>query len=741
MKKILKYISCSAVALTAAALLPSCAMEEPFRSAGEGSLTIVTEINGDVIKTRADLEGDELKSLRDNCVIYIENNKGVIRKYKGVDNVPPSIKLQTGSYVAEAWSGDSVSASFSSKFYRGYEEFEIAKGENSLTLKCNIANVVASVNPESLKVNLSDLKVTFSHSRDSLVFDEEAVSGGAKGYFMMPNSDKDLAYRIEGVKEDGSKYVRTGVIAGVQRAHEYSLNITQNQQDVNEGGALIRIEIEDIPLIEEFVEIYPGPSVKGIGFNIDEQVSNIEKPFSDLYVYVRGYGDDGLSSVILSTENEVEGFSGEMNILNDATASRLEELGIRHERKTSVEAGTGVTVDEVFVIFSKDFLTGLQVSESEYEFKIEAVDSKHRIGSAMLRVVNSQDAVEVVYPVTTAPAPDTEADPLAVGARRATLQGIINDSAATEYGIMYHARGEASWTKVYAEQSRAARSTRAVAIPYSVQLSGLEPGTTYEYKAFSGDYESSVVYTFTTESVYQIPNASFEEWSTYTASTMLGNRSVILPGSTGDKYTSTWGSGNEGSATVSKTLTNKYDGLKRTGQYSARLASDQSAGILAAGNIFIGEYAKTVGTNGVLNVGRPYNGSHPSKVRVYCNYRAGEVDIVKDKSLPINSGDKDHGQIYVGLVSTPMELRTADKFLFTPEREEVIAYGEVTFIGDYGDDNELKEVEIEFNYNDKAKTQRPGYLVIVATAAKYGDYFSGSSKSVMILDDFELVYE
>ena len=173
----------------------------------------------------------------------------MVRKYKGVDNIPEQIRLKTGSYVCNAWSGDSVSASFSAKFYRGQQKFEMAEGQNSLTVRCNIANVIASVDPASLDVKLSDLRVTFSHSRGSLDFDENNIPT-SKGYFMMPNADKDLAYKIEGKKADGSAFVKEGKIENVQRAHEYCMKLMLEDSPVTEGGALIRIEIADIPLIE-----------------------------------------------------------------------------------------------------------------------------------------------------------------------------------------------------------------------------------------------------------------------------------------------------------------------------------------------------------------------------------------------------------------------------------------------------------------------------------------------------------
>lgn len=53
----------------------------------------------------------------------------------------------------------------------------------------------------------------------------------------------------------------------------------------------------------------------------------------------------------------------------------------------------------------------------------------------------------------------------------------------------------------------------------------------------------------------------------------------------------------------------------------------------------------------------------------------------------------------------------------------------------------LELVEIPLEYKDSAKTTELTHLVIVCSASKFGDYFCGSTGSVMYLDDFELVYE
>lgn len=189
--------------------------------------------------------------------------------------------------------------------------------------------------------------------------------------------------------------------------------------------------------------------------------------------------------------------------------------------------------------------------------------------------------------------------------------------------------------------------TRADRVEYSVTLTGLQAGTTYEYKAFCDGFENGAVNTFTTESPYELPYASFEEWSTYKASTILGPKTVDLPWPVGDKSASFWGSGNEGGATAGKKLTTQSSDMAHSGTYSARLASDAAMGIIAAGNLFVGEYVKTDGTDGVISMGRPYNGSHPTKLRVYANYRpASGVTIKKnmESKVDVVAGGTDQGR-------------------------------------------------------------------------------------------------
>ncbi|MCM1369713.1 MAG: DUF4493 domain-containing protein [Candidatus Amulumruptor caecigallinarius] len=764
MKMLRKYLTLSVVALAAGSLISSCAMEEPFGDSGEGSLTLTTEIRGDVrISSTRSIPADELAALREKCVVYIENSKGVIRKWKGLDNIPQHVQLKVGHYLAEAWSGDSVSASFSSKFYRGKQEFDIEEGENSLMLHCNIANVIASVDPASLSVDLKDLKVTFSHSRGELVFDKDNIET-AKGYFMMPNADKNLNYKIEGVTNDGKPYVRFGEIENVQRAHEYRLTVAQDENEVTEGGALIRIVIEDIPVIEDEVEIFPGPAVSMVNGNIDEQVVSLDHNFSDVQLYVRGYF--GMNSVTMNLSDNVPDIENGLNLLDGSVISDLASKGIRVERTVSQDAsssveGGKVNVEEVYVVFTRNFLNSLPESDSEFTFTLNAVDGRRKQGSATLRVANSAAAVEYLAPVGTSPVSDL----LAVGVSRARLSGNVYDAAsAVRFGIRYRVAGASEWINAYPSSSseaaarrkarantRAGVVSRAAVAPFDVIVTGLNPGTTYEYQAFCNGYDNAEVITFTTETAFEIPNSSMEEWGTYVAKTLLGNKTVIFPGTgntteVGVRSDHFWDTGNEGGATANLSLTNKSSDMVRSGSYSARLASGSAMGVIAAGNLFTGLYVKTEGTNGVLSLGNTYNGSHPSKLQVWANYRPGGSVKVKsgnESYVEVVKDGTDQAQIYVALTDGAVDVRTSpdNRKLFNKDDEQVVAYGQVTWKEAFGPDGSLKLVEIPLEYKENAKTKRPTHLVIVATASKFGDYFCGSASSVMYLDDFKLVYE
>ncbi|MCM1291560.1 MAG: DUF4493 domain-containing protein [Prevotella sp.] len=736
MKLSKKYCAIAFCAPLCAIALNSCGLEEPFGK-GEGELHIRMQLNSEV--TRAETDATDLAS---TVKLYLSQGDNLYYKFEGLDNVPSAIPFKSGIYTAEAYAGVKSPASFTDKYYEGSTNFEITTGVTNVVLECKIANIVAAVNYETINPEvLKNYTITVGHSKGSLLFDETYAETETRGYYTMPEGETALTYTVEGENADGQHFTKSGTIENVQPAHLYSLNVRCNPDYAQEGGAFIEIEVDDSEmLIESEVVLTAAPEIAGLGFDISKQESGAKGGFSDRMIRVRSFGElkslriTGLDNWIHSSEidNTCDFMTATTTVVN-----KLAEYGFSF--RSAADANNS-SLQRTVITLSADLLNSLPVSEEQYLLEIEATDKTGKKATATYRLANTAGAIVIDDPVVSIPI-DQNNDLLAVGATTATLNGTIASADAINPGIKFRESGTDNWQFVgVANAASKAKRTRA-AQNFTVKLSNLKPGTRYEYKAVADGFESSDSYFFTTEGKFIIPNYSMEEWDSYSAKTMLGTRTVWFPG-TGER--TFWDSGNEGGATANKILTNKSTDMLHSGTYSARLASDKAMGILAAGNLFAGKYEETVGTNGVLTFGREYNGSHPYALRLWANYRPGKVDIRgQESNIEVVKGGTDQAQIYVALTTSPVQVKTDpnDRVLFNPDGDYIVAYGEITWKGNFGADGQLEKVEIPLTYKAKAKTVKPLYLVITCSAAKFGDYFSGSSSSVMYVDDFELVYE
>ena len=742
MKNIFKYGYTAAGLLLLSAAMQSCAVEEPFGS-GEGVLQMKLVINSDV--TRAAMSQEDLSA---NCVVYISGERGLVFKERGLNNLPDQIALREGKYIAEAWTGDSVPASFDSKFYYGNKGFDMVAGsDNELELVCKIANVVASVGANTVDdTQIKNLHVTVSTSNGSLEFTPENYKT-AKGYFMMPFKDgvreSTLKVKVEGENILGEPFVKEKTVENVKPTHEYVVKLSYNPDESEpQGGGFVSISIDEREnLVADTVEIFAAPAIDGVDFDIDKQIVGNPGEFSgDKVVKVVAF--DEITSFTIECID-----AGNLNLpaqavdlkkCDDATIAQLHAAGITWDKTVEdlSDNKDGHKRQLSYITFSEQYLNSLPARATEYRIILTATDGTGndlmpgKTTAKTLRIAVGEEAIVYDDPLIVEDVA-TSGNYMAIGARQASLNVSVKDETATGLGIMYRESGSSDWTKVPLTLSRAATAG-------SVVLTNLKPATTYEYKAYADDFEATDVMNFTTEGIFEIPNASMEDWSDYSS-----NNKVLLPGPGGER--TFWDSGNHGSATMSVTLTQGSEDMKHSGSKSARLRSQfvglgGFAGKFAAGNLFAGTYVKTDGTDGVLEFGRPYNGSHPDKLRLYVNYRPGTVEKGGDK---IANGSEDEGQIYVALTTAPVEVRTkkSNQKLFDPNGDEVIAYGQYSFEGAYGPDGQLQMLEIPIEYYSKARNVKPTHLVIVCSASKYGDFFQGGEGSLMYLDDFELVYE
>ena len=741
MKNYIKSISLAAGCLFATAMMHSCALDEPFANDGDGTLQMKLVINSDV--TRAETDAADLSA---NCVVYVSGQNGLLHKFKGLENVPESINLKCGHYVAEAWTGDSVSASFDKKFYRGYQPFDVNAGVNNVVVNCKIANVVVSVNPATIDPSMiKDFNIKVANSRASLDFNEANYKTD-KGYFMMPNADKDLKVTITGTNLEGKSFTKEHTIPSVQRAHEYVLNFNYNPEYSQEGGAYITITVDDREvLVEDEVEIFSRPAMAGVEFDADKQIIKPATGFTDKVLKVNAFGT--ITNYIVSTPDygafglPEERF--DFKHYTDEVKGQIEAAGLLRDETRNEERN----VTTSFLTMTSAFLNRLPQRDEEYTLSIEVTDSYGKTTSQLIRLAVGEGAIVIDDPVTVEDAVNPD-NLMAVLATKATLTGHLVSADAVNPGIRYREAGTTDWTFAAADASAAnaarrrhftpAQALRAGGTAFNVSLSGLKPGTRYEYQACAEGFNSESKF-FTTEGKFILPNASMEDWSAY-----VDNSKVQMPSADGTK--NFWDSGNHGSARMSKNITTGSTDMVHSGSKSAKLHSQfvglGTIGKFAAGNIIVGEYYKTNGTNGELYLGREYNGSHPSKLKVYVNYRPGKVASDVAKKF-FKAGDTDKGQIYVALTTEKVHIDTRypDTSLWKTDAPCVLAYGEKIFSSNYGPDGQLEALEIPISYNATAKTTKPLYLVIVCTASYYGDYFEGGEGSVMYVDDFELVYE
>lgn len=747
MKKNKVLLGLLASGFAIAGLTQSCISDMPFADGeGEGTLRMQLVVNSDL--TRADDEDDD--SLRSKCVVYLSGKEGLLYKYQGLENVPQSLKLKSGSYVAEAWTGDSVTASFDKRFFRGVQPVTVTPNSNtSAVIICKIANVVVSLNPETVdRTLMKDWKITVSNSRGSLVFDESNMDY-AQGYFMMPNADialdangnemrdKDnwpyytnLTYKIEGTAYTGQHFEKTGLIGSpqldgkyVQRAHEYVLNLVYGSADViDEGGAFVTIVVNDQEVeVNREVGLYSRPAIKGANFDIEHQIQGNQGTFKEQIAKVTGFGQ--LQNIKLSSPDyaDLNLPSQEVDLLvhSSSVDDELKDAGISWD--TVYNPARNLTTS--YITFSKDFMNKIPKRDTEYRITVFAKDSYGKTNSQDIRIAVGEGAIVIDDPITI---DDPNSNLLNIRAYSAILTGkIIN--ADLNPRIEYKKQTDNIWNSVAVTGTRAADT-------YSVKLNGLDANTVYEYRIVADDYQSSEIRLFRTESIYTIPNGDMENWTTITKS----GKTWAVPGLNNTK--SFWDNGNEGASTISST--NVCEGatdIKR-GNYSAKLQSKKILGLaLAAGNLFVGEYGSRDGIGAKLTFGKPYEGaSHPEAMNVWVNYTPASVSDAKNN---LKSGEKDHGQIYIAFTSGPVAIHTSGGVYFDPNGDYILGYGEKTWAGvTCGNGNELEKVNIPIKWNDKAKTVAPTHIVIVCSASKYGDYMEGGNGSVMYVDDFELVY-
>lgn len=264
---------------------------------------------------------------------------------------------------------------------------------------------------------------------------------------------------------------------------------------------------------------------------------------------------------------------------------------------------------------------------------------------------------------------------------------------------------------------------------FSARVIHLKPNTDYVARAYiTGETSNEIA--FTTETTVELPNGGFNDW--------WYNGKIWMPWS--ENGSPWWDTGNEGAATLGECNSVPTDDAVqgKAAMLATRFIGIAGIGKLGAGNIFVGDFAGVQGTNGTIHLGQPFN-LRPTKLKGYYKYQTGEIDYASSEFQHLK-GKPDSMNIYIALGDwdEPVEVRTDPKNrkVFDVNDPHIIAYNK---LATSQQESEYIPFEIELEYRSTSRV--PKYLIIIATGSQYGDYFTGSTKSTLYVDEFSLEWD
>ena len=373
-----------------------------------------------------------------------------------------------------------------------------------------------------------------------------------------------------------------------------------------------------------------------------------------------------------------------------------------------------------------------QVNAREHHIFNYTVAESGEQDKVTVRVDGSETVYTFSFPVSTAPSTSLSLKSVNPWSNFAYVEGMI---AAQEAGkeldhanmkFEYSSDNGTNWTSVAA--------TTTSSTDFKATFTGLTPNTTYKYRmsyAKGSDSYVSSESSFTTDTENKIPNLNFDNWvkngKHYYANASLDNMF--------------WDSGNEGANTLDEVNPTKPEETDVVSGKAARLGSATAAGQFAAGSLFSGDFgsASLIPLGAKLDFGRPFT-ERPSQLTGHFKYAPGSITHSKLDYAP--KGVPDSCSIYIALTDwdAPFAVNTGEKKFVDFNADYIIAYGELdkSLVSPTSAMSSYQPFTINILYRDL--TRKPKYILIVCSSSKYGDYFTGSTSSVLLLDEFDLIY-
>lgn len=731
MKKILSYVMLLAGIAMMAISCSKDATESNFLNFDEGQGAATFSLN--VSDTRA--EYDDSVYPWNFCAIRIfkyttddagESKLELIRRYNSRSEMPESMWLVAGKYNIDVELGNkSAEATFTEKCYHGSQDFTITEGATSpVSVDCRIENTIVEVVFDKTIADTFTGGYNVTAAIDD-TYDAAAVASGEvlslnyttskQGYFRLSEDATSLSWRFYGLgekngeeievdksgtrtisTEPGMRYVLTFKYSkdlGGHLSMDFTVKVDETTNDIN----------NDIMFV-------PDPQITGNGFTLSETQKYVS-------------GDKSYNITSIGNLESVTIAAGDKNITIPATASYS-------------DADSGISLlynsaTDVVLTLSDNFFATL--AGGEHTVTISALDVDGGEG-----IKESPYMIQGTYSLRSTDKWNAKGE----------LKAYVFDPAATEVKILYRPTGSSEWSEVTATSS--GNDT------YTATGSNINANTTYEYQLVINSANVGIPAKTTIGNGAGVWNGDLELWS--------GDCPLLPYTSSANQW---WDTGNHGSATLDTNITtNETDPRPgSSGKYSAKLQSKYVAmlgmGKFAAGNIFMGQYLGTAGMDGVIGFGKPFTFDYRPKQMTF--WYKGNVGTANYSGGGLNEGDSDLAKVYICLCNMggPRVVRTDDKGTFfdpsqpttgycsspngknsTNDKSDgkIVAYGLWTRTNAEPQLSNWTKITVDLTYHDVHEGVVPNYLIISFAASGYGDYFAGSTNSVMYVDDVELVY-
>ena len=709
MNRSIRYITLTLLAVLSAL---SCTRKETgwLLSRGEGLLTLEFGFDPSLtVSTRAGEDDGDMTFK----VEVIDFQSGVIVKtvedHHTLQDAP--ISLREGRYIVRASNGTDVDAAFGAPYYEGRDTVEIVEGTGtSSVITCALANVRVTVSfSDAVRDNFSKYPVTVTNELPGGSLTYAGETAASAGYFKATGT---LVWSITLTNNDGVEYPPlTRAIDNVRPRDSYNIHfdIDGSGSAEPQGGTALRIVVDDSVneqehLLDISLNKAPEPTVS--------EASGVS--LEDVLRAPQGAGLLGLFNV--------KAEAGFKRVTLTHKSEEVAALGIPYS-VSLLEPSAGVREAA-----SAAGLTWTDFREGDTRFDLDM----RRLFSETLPIgtyewafnILDQQSQYVSVAVTVKVVPDVEVSTVRVNpwARSAYVHARYNtESEPAGMGFQWRTAG-GEWNDFQGSLTKDGTA-------FSARITGLEPQTEYEVRAVTAAEQSDDnILTFTTEAAEQLPNFNFDSWykngKEWYANTDLETGYF-------------WDSGNKGANTLSEINPTSPEETFVVSGKAARLESKYVIIAFAGGNIYSGSFGAVSGLGASINFGRPYT-CRPSALHGWYSYAPKEINRTK-APYDYMKGDMDVAKIYVALTdwSAPFVVNTNDGTFFDVNDPSVIAYGELE--DGTGTGGEYKEFTIDLEYRDLER--KPTHVLVVATASKYADYFTGGEGSLMYIDEFEFVFE